>query len=145
MHAGRDVAVDRLQAAVEQDPDRRERAEQLDRREVRRVEVDGRHVDVAVALVERAEARDVARLLAEGAHDADPRQRLLQVGRDRADRLARARVGVGRGDPEGQRRERHDREDEERQQRELDVEHTAGSPSCRAASACSETASRRCR
>ena len=120
--AGRDVALDRLHAAVEQDPDGRDRAEQLDAREVRGVEVDRRHVHLAVALVELAEARDVARLLAEGAHDADPRQRLLQVGGDRADRLARARVGVGRGDPEGQRGERHDREDEERQQRELDVE-----------------------
>ncbi len=35
--------------------DRRERADELDRREVRRVEVDGRHVRVAVALVERGE------------------------------------------------------------------------------------------
>ena len=46
-----------LVAAVEQDPDRRERADELDRREVGGVEVDRRHVRVAVALVELAEAR----------------------------------------------------------------------------------------
>ena len=117
-----DVAVDRLQAAVQEDRDRRQRAEQLDGREVRRVEVDGRHVHVAVALVELVEAPDVARLLAERAHDADPRQRLLQVGRDRPDRRPRLRVRVRRRDPEGERREAHHGEDEERQQRQLDVQ-----------------------
>ena len=117
-----DVAVDDLKAAVEQDPDGRQRAQQLDRGEVRGVEVDGRHVDLAVALVELAEALGVLGLLAEGAQDADPRQRLLQIGGDRADRLARALVGVGGDDAEGERAERHDGEDQERQQRELEVQ-----------------------
>ena len=122
-HADRHLAVDRLQAAVEQDPRGRERRQQLDRREVRRVQVDGLHVRVVVVLVELVEALEVARLLRERAHDADAGQRLLQVGGDRGDLLARGAVGVGRHDPEGERAEREHREDEEGQQRQLDVEH----------------------
>ena len=90
-HADRDLAVDRLHAAVEQDPGGRERRQQLDRREVGRVEVDGLHVRLAVLVVELREARQVALLLRERAHDPDARQRLLQVGGDRRDLLARER------------------------------------------------------
>ena len=57
-HADRHVAVDRLDAAVEQDPGGRERRQQLDAREVRGVQVDGLHVRVVVVLVELVEALD---------------------------------------------------------------------------------------
>src|SRR3712207_7513865 len=40
-HADRDVPVDGLHAAVDEDPDGREGADELDGREVRRVELDG--------------------------------------------------------------------------------------------------------
>ena len=83
-HADGDVALDGLRAADEQDEDRRQRAEELDAREVRGVEVDRRHVRVAVALVQPLEDALVATLLGEGAHDAHAAQRLLQVGRDGA-------------------------------------------------------------
>ena len=122
-HADRHLAVDRLIAAVEQDPGGREPAQQLDGREVGRVEVDRLHVRLAVLVVELGEAREVALLLGEGAHDPDPRQRLLQVGGDRRDLLAREPVGVGGDDPERQRADRQHGEDEERQQGELEVEH----------------------
>ena len=122
-HADRDLAVDRLDAAVEQDPGGREPAQQLDGREVGRVEVDGLHVRLAVLVVELGEAVEVALLLGERAHDADARQRLLQVGGDRRDLLARGAVGVGGDDPERERADRQHREDEEGQQRQLEVEH----------------------
>ncbi len=79
-----DRAVDRLVAAVEEDRRGAHRGEQLDRREVGGVEVDGPHVGVAVGLVELGHLGRVARLLAEAAHDPDPAQRLLQVGGDAA-------------------------------------------------------------
>ena len=122
-HPDRHLALDRLHPAVEQDPRGREGRQELDRREVRRVQVDRLHVRVVVVLVELIEALEVPRLLREGAHDADAGQRLLQVGGDGGDLLARLAVRVGGDDPEGERAEREHREDEEREQRELDVEH----------------------
>ena len=121
-HADRHVALDRLDAAVEQDPGGGQRRQQLDTGEVGGVEVDRRHVRLAVLLVEVGEHLLVPRLLSERAHDADARQRLLQVAGDRGDLLARDPVGVGRDDPEHERRDPQHREDQERQQRELGVE-----------------------
>ena len=99
------VPVDHLEAADQQDPDGHERGQQLDAGEVGGVEVDGRHVRVAVGRVEVGEAADVALLLAERAHDADPRQRLLQVAGDRA-RSARACGGTRRRRRSGRRARR---------------------------------------
>jgi ABC-type multidrug transport system fused ATPase/permease subunit len=121
-HADRDVPVERLDPAVEQDPRGHQPAHQLDAREVGGVQVDRPHVRAAVLLVELREALQVARLLSERAHDANPRQRLLQVGGDRRDLLARRPVGVGGDDPERERAEPEDREHEVGQQRELRVE-----------------------
>ena len=120
--ADRDLALDRLDAAVEQDAGGRDRGQQLDAGEVRGVEVDRLHVRDAVLLVERLELLEVARLLRERAHDPDAGQRLLQVGGDRRDLLARGAVGVGADDPEGERRDAQDREDDVGDQRELGVE-----------------------
>ena len=50
-HADRDLAVDRLVAAVEDDRHGPDRGQQLDRRKVGRVEVDGAHVRHSVLLV----------------------------------------------------------------------------------------------
>ena len=122
-HADGDVALDRLQAAVEEDPRGHERGQQLDRREVRRVEVDRRHVRRAVLVVELGEDALVAALLPEHAHDADARERLLQVRGDRGDLLARGAVGVRADDPERERADPQHREDQEGEQCELPVEH----------------------
>ena len=117
-----DVAVDRLVAAVEDDRGRPDRGQQLDRREVGRVEVDRAHVGLAVGLVELRHAADVRGLAAERAHDSDARQRLLQVGGDVGDLLPRQPVGARRRDPEDDARDREQREGQERDERQRDVE-----------------------
>ena len=121
-HAGRRVAVDRLDAADEQDLHRDQRRQQLDAREVGRVELDRRPVGSAVLVVECFELGDVAPLLAEGADDPDARQRLLQVAGDGRDLLPRQPVGVGGGDAEGQRAEAEDGQGDEGQQGQVEVQ-----------------------
>ncbi len=89
-HADGDVALDRPGGRrTAGSPAVDEAGKHLDAREVRGVEVDRRHVRVAVLVVELGEAPLVPALLGEGAHDADARQRLLQVGGDGA-RASRA-------------------------------------------------------
>ena len=120
--ADRDVAVDRLVAAVQHDQRQRDPRQHFHRREVRGVEAHGDHVGLLVVLVELREAGLVHGLLSEAAHHADARQRLLQVAGDRADRLTRAPERAGGDEPEPDAPAGHERDDAERQQRQLDVE-----------------------
>ena len=99
-----------------------DRGQQLDRREVGRIEVDRAHVRYTVLLVEDRHPVDVLALAPEGAHDADARQRLLEIGGDVGDPLPRQPVGVGGDDPEDDARDRQHREGEEGDQGELEVE-----------------------
>ena len=120
--AGRDVAFDRLQAAVHDDHRHREPGEHFHAREVRGVQL---HRDVFaswLSRVERGEPVFMGPLLGEAAHDAHTREALLEVAGDRSDRVARAPEGAGRDDAEPQRAGEQQRQDEEGQQRELDVE-----------------------
>ena len=57
-----DVPVDDLRPAVDEDADGRERADELDAREVRRVEAHRHEVRLAVVVVEDVEALEVPRL-----------------------------------------------------------------------------------
>ncbi len=121
--AGRRMAIDRLIPADQQDLDGDERRQELDRGEVRGVELDGRHVRRPVLVVELLEPSDVTRFLPERPHYADARQRLLEVARDRRDPLARQTVGVGGGDSERETAEGQDRQRQERQQRQVRGQH----------------------
>ena len=116
------AAVHDLVAAVDEDRRGRDRRQQLHRREVRGVQVDGLHVRLAVLVVQLREAAAVARLLAERAHHAHAGERLLEVGRDLRDLLAREPVGARRDEPERHARHEQDGEGEERDQGELRVE-----------------------
>ena len=116
------MAVDGLQPAVQDDHGHGQAREHFDRREVGGVQPHGRHVGLAVLVIQAGEARLVRRLLGEAADRPDAGQSLLQVGGDRADRLARAAEGAGGDDPEPQRGSEHERQHQERQQRQLDVQ-----------------------
>ena len=122
-HADGHGLVQHLVAAVEQDRGGGDRRQQLDRREVGRVQVDRLHVGLAVLVVQLREALAVAVLLPEGAHHPHAGQRLLQVGRDVRDLLAREPVGARRGDPEDHAAHEQHGEGQEGDQRQAGVEH----------------------
>ncbi len=120
--AGGHVAVVDEPPAVAEDDRRCRRAEQVDGREVDRVQ-DGRLVVRGpVTVVDAVEGALLHRLARERLDDAHAGDVLRERGGDEAEPLADAAVGAVRAAPEPGRDERHRDQDGQRREREPDVE-----------------------
>ena len=120
--ADRHVPLDDEPAADAEDDRRRDRREDVDRREVDPVQDHRVVVRLPVALVHAAEGRLARRLAGEGLDDAHARDVLGERRRHETEPLADVPVRPVRARPEPGGRERHQREDDERREGEAPVE-----------------------